>query len=155
MKITDIVVDWLNDTPLFEMAHQRKRAIEIVTNYQHQIASHIVKCLYYDVSPETKKHWMAEINAWLGKINAIKLKNGKKLSGDVYYNILFDEPLGEITDVEGIVESIDTFEGMDTFDKIGNIHTMHEQCEKILHTLSYDFSNGNAKSIQHYFEMYN
>lgn len=63
-------------------------------------------------------------------------------------------PLGEITDLEGIIETIDTFDGMDNFDKIHSIHTVHERCEKILHGVSHDIANGKAKKIQHYIEMY-
>jgi len=154
MRIGEIIVDWLNETVLFEMAYQRKKVIEIISNHQQQIAIHLVKCLYYDVPSGMVDHWIAEINAWLGKINSLKLKNGKKLSGDVYYALLFREPLGELSDLEGIVDSIDTFEGMGSYNKVGSIHIVHERCEKILHSLSYDLANGKARNIQHYFEAY-
>lgn len=150
MKISDIVQDWLFDTPIFEMAHQRKRAIELVTNHQHQIAVHLIKHLHYDVSDETKNHWEAEINAWLGSIKGIKLKNGKRLSGDVYYRILFTEPLGETTDIIDLIDTIDNFYGMNHHGKIGSVQFLHERIEKILHTLSFDMANGKLKQIQYY-----
>ncbi len=150
MRIKDLMADWLSDTELFEMAYQRKKAIEIVSSHQDQLATHLVKHLCYDVPVETKKHWEAEINAWLLKMHKLKLKNGKKLSGDMYYELLFKEPLGERTDVQGIIDAIDVIDGMDAYDKVMSVPELHERLEKILHTLSYDISNTNIKHIKEY-----
>lgn len=150
MRIKDLMADWLSDTELFEMAYQRKKAIEIITNYQRQIARHIIKYLYYDVSQETKKHWIAEIDGWLSIVDEIKLKNKKRLSGDVYYKLLFDEPLGEITDIQGIVKNIDKIPGMGDFNKIGSLTELHIKCEKILHAISYDLANDKFSDFLHY-----
>lgn len=150
MKIKDLIADWLCETEIFEMAYQRKKAIEIVRNHQRQIAKHIIKYLYYDASLETKKHWVAEINAWLATIDEIKLKNGKKLSGDVYYDLLFNEPLGEVTDISGIIKNIDKFEDMKYFNKIGTLSELHVSCEKLLHTISYDLANDKFEDFSYY-----
>lgn len=154
MKIKDLMADWLSDTELFEMAYQRKKAMEIVSIHQDQIATHLVKHLSYDIPVETKKHWEAEINAWIAKIDKIKLKNGKKLSGDVYYNLLFNEPLGEISDLKGIIKTVNKFDGMDAYNVTNNLNQVHETVEKILHALSYDLSNDKVERIQHYIELY-
>lgn len=155
MKISDIISDWIINTELFEMAYQRKKAIDIITNYQGQIATHLVKHLYYDVSIETKKHWEAEINAWLGTINRIKLKGNKRLNPEVYYKILFEEPLGELSDIQGIVDSIDRFDdGMSSYGKVGDIRAVHEPCEKILHAISYDASHDKLQRIDYYLEKF-
>lgn len=150
MRIKDLMVDWLSDTELFEMAYQRKKAIEIVSNYQRQIARHIIKYFYYDVPEETKKHWVVEIDAWLAIIDEVKLKNKKRLSGDVHYKLLFDEPLGEITDIQGIVKNIDKIPGMKDYDKIGSLTDLHIKCEKVLHAISYDLANDKFEDFLFY-----
>lgn len=150
MKFLDNVTDWLSDTSLFEMAYQRKEVINKIRNLQDEIATHLVKHEMYDVPVETKKHWQAEINAWCGKIHKLKLKNGKKLSGDMYYTLLFSEPLGERTDIEGIIDTIDIIDGMDEFDKNLSISELHERLEKIIHKISYDISTGTIKHIRNY-----
>ena len=154
MRIKDLMADWLSDTEIFEMAYQRKKAIEIVSSHQDQLATHLVKHLCYDVPVETKKHWEAEINAWIAKINKIQLKNGKKLSGDMYYELLFNEPLGQISDLRGIINTVNKFDGMDDYTVNKNLNDSHEKIEKILHALSYDLSNDKAEKIQHYLELY-
>jgi len=72
MRIKDLMADWLCDTSLFEMAYQRKKAIEFVSNYQRQIARHIIKYFYYDASDETKKHWVMNCGV-LGIVNIVPL----------------------------------------------------------------------------------
>lgn len=150
MKFLDIVTDWFSETTLFEMAYQRKHVISKIRDLQDEIATYLVKHLCYDAPFETKEHWEAEINAWLLKIHKLKLKNGKKLSGDMYYELLFKESLGERTDVQGIIDAIDIIDGMDAYDKVMSVPELHERLEKILHTLSYDISNTNIKHIKEY-----
>ena len=150
MRIKDLMVDWLSDTELFEMAFARKDAINKVRNVQSQIARHIIKYFYYDVTEETKKHWVAEIDAWLAIVDDLKLKNGKRLSGDIFYKLLFDEPLGEITDIQGIVKNIDKIPGMRDYDKIGSLTDLHIKCEKVLHAISYDLANDKFEDFLYY-----
>ena len=48
MRLSDLVKDWVLETDLFEMAYQRKKAINIITGLQQPIARHVVKYLHYD-----------------------------------------------------------------------------------------------------------
>lgn len=152
MKIKDIVLDWMLDTVLFEMAYQRKHAIRMLENLHPQIAKHLIKHLHYGVSNETKKHWEAELNAWLGTLNDLVLKGNKRLSGDVYYEHLFTRPLGTLVDVEQRIRTIDKLDGMASHDKVGTSQELHEKLEKILHAISYDLSNDKLEPINHYIE---
>lgn len=150
MKIKDIMADWISETELFEMAFARKDAINKIRNLQSQIAKHIVKIVYYDAPEETKLHWKSEVDNWLSIIDQIKLKGGKKLSGDIYYKLLFDEPLGELTDIQGMVKHIDKINGMLDYDKIGSLSDVQEECEKMLHMISYDISNNKFEKFHDY-----
>lgn len=153
MRLSDLVKDWVLETDLFEMAYQRKKAINIITGLQQPIARHVVKYLHYDASNETKNHWIAEINAWLYTIDEIKLKNNKKLSPEVYYKLLFDEPLGELTDLQGIVKNIDKDDSMSIYDKSNTLPETHEKCEKILYTISHDLANNKFTKFTDYIDM--
>lgn len=150
MKIADIVTDWIINTELFEMAYQRKAVIGRVRSLQDEIATHLIKHEYYDVSEETKSHWRSEINAWIGRIQKSKLKGNKMLSGSTYYDLLFNEPLGERSDVVGIIRVIDKIDGMGKYNKVGTVDQLHERLEKILHQLSYDISNQRIETIDYY-----
>lgn len=150
MKITDIIVDRIINTDLFEMAYQRKRAIDKISNFQDQIAIHLIKYLYYDMPEETKNHWKAELDAWLESINRVKLKNNKKLDGYQYYKILFTEPLGERVNVEDCVKDINKNSGMKSKQGIIAISELHVKLERIIHKIAYDLSNGKFYSINDY-----
>lgn len=91
MKWQEFVLDKLNETKLFEMAHERKDAKDTVTNLSPQIMLHLVKIFVFE-SPENVNHWASEINNWLNIIDDIYLKqNKKKLSHyDLYNWIILD-----------------------------------------------------------------
>jgi hypothetical protein len=87
MKILDILIN----TPLFEMAYERKRAKDLVSDLSPNIMDHMIK-LFVMNSPETKNHWISEINSWLFKIDAITLKpkNKRPQKSDIYDWLLID-----------------------------------------------------------------
>lgn len=150
MRIKDLMVDWLSDTELFEMAFARKDAINKVRNVQSQIARHIIKYFYYDVTEDTKKHWASEINSWLNLIDELELKNKKKLSGEIYYKLLFSEPLETTSEISRIVKNIDKIPGMKEHNKIGRLTDLHIKCEKVLHAISYDLANDKFEDFLYY-----
>lgn len=88
------------NTSLFEMAYDKKVTIEKARNLQDQIATHLIKIIVYPYS-DSIQHWKNEVNAWLIKLQKNKLKGtGKPLSKELFYKILFDEPLGELSDIQ-------------------------------------------------------
>jgi hypothetical protein len=84
-------IDYLNETMLFEMAYERKKAKEIVTSLSPEMFSHLIKMHVFD-SPTSIHHWQAELNAWLLKINRIhiKPKSIKPDSKDLYTWFVYD-----------------------------------------------------------------
>ena len=100
MKIREIFLDFLNETALFEMAFERKIAIQKARNLQNQIIRHIIKVNMYNNS-EHVNHWCKEINGWLWDIqdNWIKGTN-KPLDRDTLFKILCSEPAGSINEVQ-------------------------------------------------------
>lgn len=150
MKITDAVLDLLNDTLLFEMAYERKVAINKIRELQTEICVHLVKYFYFEYN-RNSDHWLTEIDAWLSKINFIRLKpNGKKLSGDAYYNILFDEPLGHgVVAINDITTYLNrTYKDLS---KSGlSDYQILEKTEKALHSISYDIANSKFTTLKDY-----
>ena len=152
MKIKDVFANWVSESQLFEMAFKRKVAIDKIRSFQLQIAKHLIKHLYYDVSEETKKHWEQEIDTWLNDIDETRLKKGKTLDGSVYYHHLFTEPLGERSDVTRKIKKINTDVDMKQKEGLIDITKLHENLEKILHDVSYDLFNEKLKNIREYID---
>lgn len=152
MKIKDILLDWVIETDLFEMAFKRKIVVDKVRDHQIQIARHLIKHLYYDVPEETKRHWAKEIDAWLSTIDDYRLKGGKALDGSVYYELLFKEPLGEREAVVRNIKKINRDDDMNDKQGLVAIDVLHQQLEKILHRVAYDLGNDKLQDIQKYIE---
>jgi len=91
MRITEIILDKLANTKLFEMARSRKDAKDIVTSLSPQIFVHLLKLFVFD-SKENKNHWVIEIDGWLNQIDNIYLKpSNKKPDWQTIYNwLIFD-----------------------------------------------------------------
>ena len=91
MKISDIILDHIGSTSLFEMARSRADAKDIITSVSPQIFTHLVKLFVFN-SPESKNHWIKEINGWLDQIDDIYLKpSNKKPDWQTVYNwLVFD-----------------------------------------------------------------
>lgn len=91
MKICELLLDKLNNTKLFEMAHDRQKAKDIVTDLSPQIFDHLLKIFIFE-SPDTINHWQQEINGFLNKINRIYLKpNKSKPDASTLYTWIVDD----------------------------------------------------------------
>ena len=87
MKVLDILIN----TPLFEMAYERRKAIEIVNSRSRNIVLHLLK-IFAISGNKDRNHWMSEIDSWLGDINDIFLKpKRKRPSKQDLYNWLLIE----------------------------------------------------------------
>jgi len=76
MKIRELLLDKLSNSTLFEMAYERRKAKDTVTDLSPQIFDHLLKLFVFE-SPDTVNHWTQEINSFLNKINRIYLKPNK------------------------------------------------------------------------------
>lgn len=87
-------------TTIFEMAFEKKVAIDKARSLQSQIAYHLVKINMYS-SSSLVPHWTKEVNVWLQLIQRNKLKGtNNPLNKQDLFKILFDEPLGTVVDVQ-------------------------------------------------------
>ena len=91
VSITDIILDRLNETTLFEMAHSRREVRQKVTDLSPQIFDNLVKLFVFD-SPQNAPHWRSEIDTWLDQIDSLYLTPDKKKpsKNDLYTWIIFD-----------------------------------------------------------------
>ena len=72
MKVMDLV-DSVIESPLFEMAFQRKVIINRLRGFQFQINSHALKIIAYPDSQDVP-HWRRELIAWGNDLAAMQLR---------------------------------------------------------------------------------
>lgn len=149
MKISDILVDGLMSTRLFEIAFKKKIAIDNARRLQMQIARHLVKLEMYSNS-EYVNHWTSEVNAWLHDIQDTKLKeNNRPLNEKILYRILLDEPLGTVDDVQSRMNRI--------YNEQPKLHIDQPNADEIskilawkLSRICHDIANTKFKDIKDY-----
>lgn len=155
MKIKEMFDIWASETPLLEMAFERKKAIEMVRSKQMPLSEHLVKILAFD-SPQSYNHWYKEINGYLYYINKIKWNRKNRFKPHEYMYWLWEEPLGHGVDaIEDILYSLTVL------DNYGNVprtqrskYQILEIMHKIYSDLTFDLSKGQAKKIQDYLQKY-
>lgn len=107
MRLYELFENMFIETFIFEMAYNKKVAIEKVRNLQNQIATHLVKIVIYPES-ENIQHWKNEVNAWLLSLQKNKLKGkDRPLSKELFIKLLFDEPLGAISDIQDEISMLE------------------------------------------------
>lgn len=101
MRWIDLLLDGLNQTTIFEMAHRRRDAVQFALNLSEQIAEHVLKILVFERGGHTQ-HWHKEINTWLRSIQSKQLKStGRPLPRQDLMRLLHEGPfehLGEVKD---------------------------------------------------------
>lgn len=150
MKFLDFLIDRLNETTLIEMAYERKTAINKVRGVQSQIASHLIKLYAFD--DIAKEHWISEIDTWMQIADDIGIKpNNKKLSGDMYYQLLWDEPLNNgVAFITRVINKLKKGQYASCKRSTLSDAQIYEQIEKLLHTISYDMANNKFMTFRDY-----
>jgi hypothetical protein len=107
MSFKEFIMEQMMQTELFEMAHSRQKALDLIRSLQGTIATHFIKVALFP-DHQDYKHWCFELETYFSDdINEIRLKpNNRKLKSDDYFDILFDEPLGHENAVAHRIKSL-------------------------------------------------
>jgi hypothetical protein len=151
MKISEILIDILSETKLFEMAFNKKVAIDKARNLQNQIARHLVKILMYHNS-QYVNHWCNEVNSWLYDIQDNKIKGtNKPLKSSELFNILFVEPLETIDDVQARMNR-NYKEYVDLAIDEPNSTVINEKLYWIIKSICDDLQNNQFNRVEKYLQ---
>jgi hypothetical protein len=149
MRIKKIILDYLSETKLFEMAFERKIATTKARSLQNQIARHIIKVCMYSKS-KYMEHWCDEINAWLNDIQDTELKGtGKPLDMDTLMKILFEEPMETINEVQRKMNKIYRIYPTLSIDE-PDAGIVHNHIYMIMKSACVDIANDRFTSINRY-----
>ena len=142
MRSTEFIMERLNKTFLFEMAHDQHAAKIIVTSASPQIFEHLVKIYSIKSSPERIKYWIKEINnKWLKRINDVTLKpKNKRLSCDLLTTWMMEDsaPTYNLDHLKTVLKSLkyeygnDKVKNMNLDQLLARVNSMMTSvCERI------------------------
>jgi hypothetical protein len=90
-----------------EMSYPKRVAENIVNGLQDPLNQHLIKLVGFNFPPELHRHFRQECEAWLDRIQRLRLKpNNRPGSFKFYYDLLFDYPFGGV-EVENMRSMMD------------------------------------------------
>ncbi len=94
----EFAVKILTSTSLFEMAYERKVALEAIYSHATQLVK-IMVMVHHAVDSRDLPHWKTTINSHIREIHELTyLKGKKRLSDSDLREQVFEGPMGEYTD---------------------------------------------------------
>jgi hypothetical protein len=94
---------------LLEMSYPRRVAETIINGLQDPLNQHLIKLVGFDFTPDLRQHFQAECEAWLDRIQRLRLKpNHRPGTFRFYFDLLFDYPFGgvEVENMRGMMDFI-------------------------------------------------
>jgi hypothetical protein len=149
MRIVDILLDRLCETRLFEMAFERKRAINNADSLCDPISMHMIKVLMFGQATQ-RQHWLKEIDTWLRSVQRHILKTTKKPLPfkDLMY-LLHEGPLEHVWEVQDRMNELYSDYPQQTITQ-PDAAVLHKQLEELYSRVCYDISEKKFKTISDY-----
>ena len=94
---------------VLEMAYPKRYVEHIITGLEDPLNQHLVKLVGFDFTPELREHFRQECEAWLDKIQRLRMKpNNRTEPVKFYYDLLHDYPFGsvEIQNMRSVMEFV-------------------------------------------------
>jgi hypothetical protein len=149
MRITNIILDAIIHSSLFEMAEHRKDILLKIDSKAWLIDSHLLKILMYE-NVIDYDHWCSEITGWLKSVQRLKLKGSKKrLDRRDYFKLLWESLLESVDEVQSHMEEV--ARDYPNY-KIVNYDPaiIHKRLYDILSNVCYDIEHGIFTDIRSY-----
>ena len=94
MTFRDLLLDKIQETSLFEMAHKRANILDKCLFLCGQIQLHLVKIKFF-YNKNDFNHHVKDINNWIKDIQRMTLDGKKRLDKKYYYEGLFSDPIDD------------------------------------------------------------
>lgn len=154
MKITEMLVNSLMHTKIFELAYAKQNIINYAENSVDVVLITLAKLLVFD-SPNDYNHWIQIVDSPLLKLNRRKRKdNNKTLDYSTLRKIFFEEPLGHTDTAQEWINDAynETVDGQYKYHEIPikqkTPHQVHKELELIIHEICLLISNEKFRSIR-------
>lgn len=153
MKLQELFTDWLIETPLMEMAFERKLVKLKIRELQLTLADHMLKIMAFD--DQAKDHWINEVYGYLKLIARLSVKPGnKKLSFEDYYNMLWDEPYGHPGAVQDNLESMCNREYKNYKRSELSVEEIEQKLERLYGLICHELTTKKTSiNIEHFLEI--
>lgn len=149
MKISDLFLDYIIKTELFEMAYNRKEIINKTNDLTYEIINHMIKIYYFFDKNDYNGH-IRSINSWIDKIQRMTLDGKKRLKPEIYFECFIENTIGDGHLIETIYKIL-IRNGYKPSNQEMSFKEFYTFLSKGFKKVSEDVSKGKFISIEDYF----
>lgn len=141
------LLDMLMETRIFELAYNRKTAMDKVRDLSLNTSMELLKIIMYKNS-RNQNHWRGKFDGWMSGIK--RYSKGTLKERDLF-NLLWVEPLGDIDQLEDLISmvEIDYYIPSHHID-YNDLPSLHNQMKDIFANISRDITNNKHININNY-----
>jgi hypothetical protein len=141
------LLDILMETRIFELAYNRKDAMNKIRDLSLNTSMELLKILMYQDS-RNQPHWRGKFDGWLRNIQ--RFAKGTLKERDLI-NLLWEEPLGNMDQLEDLIDDVE----LDYYKPSNHINyndltSLHKQMKDIFTSISKDIVNNKRININNY-----
>jgi hypothetical protein len=142
-KLLDILIE----TKIFEMAYSRKVSMDKTRDLSLNTSRELLKILMYPTS-KNQPHWQGKLNGWLRDIKRYTTNTLKERD---LVKLLWKEPLGEIYQLEDLIQDIETDYYKPSYHiDYSDLSLLNQKIERIFRQISNDMVNNKVININNY-----
>lgn len=141
------LLDILIETRIFELAYNRKNAMDKVRDLSLNTSMELLKILMYKNS-RNQNHWRGKFDGWMAGIK--RYSKGTLKERDLI-KLLWEEPLGGLDQLEDLISIIESdYYKPSNHINYNDLPSLHKQMKDILINMSKDISNNKHININNY-----
>jgi len=141
------LLDILMETRIFELAYNRKTAMDKIRDISLNTSMELLKIIMYKNS-RNQNHWRGKLDGWFSSIK--RYARGTLKERDLFH-LLWVEPLGELGQLEDLISMVeaDYYTPSHHIDYT-NLPALHNQMRNIFTSISRDMANNKHININNY-----
>ena len=141
------LLDILMETRIFELAYNRKTAMDKIRDISLNTSMELLKIIMYKNS-RNQNHWRGKLDGWFSSIK--RYARGTLKERDLFH-LLWVEPLGELDQLEDLISMVeaDYYTPSHHIDYT-DLPALHNQMRDIFSSISGDMANNKHININNY-----
>ena len=141
------LLDILMETRIFELAYNRKNAMDKVRDLSLNTSMELLKILMYQDS-RNQPHWQGKFDGWMA---GIKRYSRNTLKERDLINLLWEEPLGNMDQLEDLISMVESdYYKPSHHINYNDLPSLHKQMKDIFTSISRDIVNNKHININNY-----
>jgi len=141
------LLDILMETRIFELAYNRKTAMNKVRDISLNTSMELLKILMYKDS-KNQSHWRGKFNGWVASIK--RYSKGTLKERDLI-KLLWGEPLGNLDQLEDLISMVEAdYYKPSHHINYNDLPALHNQMKNIFTDISKDIANNKHININSY-----